>query len=72
MDDLFKMTLEEEIDAFTELNIKNWCKEQGKCEEYYLRKGILDENNVDFLEYLKICEEYISEGRLKKEKLKSS
>lgn len=44
--------INQEIDRETEYLIKKWCKDQGKCEEYYLNRGITDSSDSEYLNYV--------------------
>ena len=48
----WKIRREKEIDAETSNSIKSWCRDQGKCEEYYQRMGILNgAEDAEFVAY---------------------
>lgn len=39
------------IDQETYSLVQNWCREQTKCEEYYINLGIEDKTDVEYLAY---------------------
>lgn len=54
------------VDAETTYLIKTWCIEQGKCEEYYLNRGIDDKQDSEYLEYKAQRETIINNQNTKK------
>lgn len=39
------------VDEETFYFIKDWCTNQGKCEEYYLNRGVQDKEDSEFQSY---------------------
>ncbi len=59
----------EAIDQKTFQLIKDWCVEQGKCEEYYLNKGIQDKEDREFQHYVSERANIIRLQALKKDSI---
>ena len=61
-DNIFRTFEEKELDKSTYRKIKIDCERiLGKPEEYFLRKGILDKTDEEFLAYLQLVNNNISD-----------
>lgn len=61
--DEYKQGRRDTVDVETYYLVKKWCKEQAKCEEYYLRQA---KTSTDFITYNNKCIDIIASQHTKK------